>query len=299
MQIHRLFGIVYILMDRKSVTAQELATYFEVSKRTILRDVETLSVAGIPIYTLKGKGGGISILDNFVLNKATINEDEQMQILTSLQSLAITEQIDTSSIITKLGTLFAKADTKWLEVDFSRWGKGNADKEKFEILKQAIIKKKEIDFVYIGMSGDISRRKVYPLKLVFKSKEWYVQAFCLKQNDYRTFKINRMQEIKNMGKEFIGQEFMPPSIDNADVVAKLIHLELHFSAEMAYRIYDEFDAMEIKKNRDGTFMIIVDLPEDGWLYGFLLSFGGNVKIIAPQRVKEELTKEIEKMYLSK
>ena len=142
MQIHRLFEIVYILMDRKSVTAQELATHFEVSKRTILRDVETLSVAGIPIYTSRGKGGGISILDNFVLNKATINADEQVQILTSLQSLAITEQIDTNSIIAKLGTLFAKADTKWLEVDFSRWGKGKADKEKFEILKQAIIDRK-------------------------------------------------------------------------------------------------------------------------------------------------------------
>jgi len=299
MQIHRLFEIVYILMDRKSVTAQELATHFEVSKRTILRDAETLSVAGIPIYTSKGKGGGISILDNFVLNKATINEEEQIQILTSLQSLAVTEQIDTSGIIAKLGTLFAKADTKWLEVDFSRWGKDEADKEKFEMLKQAIIKKKEIAFVYIGMSGNSGKRKVYPLKLVFKSKEWYVQAFCLKRNDYRTFKINRMQEIKSTGKEFSGQEFIPPPIDNADVVAKLIHLELQFSAETAYRIYDEFDATEIKKNKDGTFMVTVDLPEDGWLYGFLLSFGGNVKIIAPRRVKEELTKEIRKMYSSK
>jgi len=258
-----------------------------------------LLVAGIPIYTSKGKGGGISILDNFVLNKVTINEAEQVQILTSLQSLAVTEQIDTSGIIAKLGTLFAKTDTKWLEVDFSRWGKGKADKEKFEMLKQAIIKRKEIDFVYISIGGDISKRKVCPLKLIFKSKEWYLQAFCLKQKDYRIFKINRMQEIKNTDKEFIGQGFMPPPIDNTDVAIKLTHLELQFPIKMAYRVYDEFDATEIKKNKDGTFMVTVDLPEDGWLYGFLLSFGRNVKIIAPQRVKEELTKEIGKMYSSK
>jgi len=297
MQIHRLFEIVYILMERKSVTAQELATHFEVSKRTILRDVETLSIAGIPIYTSKGKGGGISILDKFVLNKATINEEEQVQILTSLQSLAVTEQIDTSSIIAKLETLFAKTDTKWLEVDFSRWGKGKADKEKFEILKQAITKMQEITFVYIGMSGESSRRKVYPLKLVFKSKAWYVQAFCRKQKDYRTFKINRMQEIKNTDKAFIGQAFTPPPIDHADMPTKLTHLELQFPAEMAYRIYDEFDMTEIKKNSAGTFEVAVDLPEDGWLYGFLLSFAGNVTIIAPQSVKDELAKKIVEMYL--
>jgi len=297
MQIYRLFEIVYILMDRKSVTAQELATYFEVSKRTILRDIETLLIVGIPIYTSRGKGGGISILPHFVLNKATLNEDEQVQILTSLQSLAVTNQIDTSNIITKLETLFARTDTKWLEVDFSRWGKDKADKEKFEILKQAITKMKEITFVYIGMSGKSSGRKVYPLKLVFKSKAWYVQAFCQKQKDYRTFKINRMQEIKHTDNAFSRQEFTPPPIDNTDMPTQLIHLELQFPTEMAYRIYDEFDATEIKQNSDGTFRVAVDLPEDGWLYGFLLSFAGNVKIIAPQSVQEELTKMITEMYL--
>lgn len=253
MQIHRLFETVYILMERKSITAQELATHFEVSKRTILRDVEALSIAGIPVYTSRGKGGGISLLDNFVLN------------------------------------------TRWLGVDFSRWGKGKEDQEKFEMLKQAIIKRRVIAFVYVGTSGDITRREVYPLRLVFKSKAWYIQAFCSCKQDYRTFKANRIQRLEILEKTFVGNEFTLPLIESEDTSAKLIHLKLQFPMEMAYRIYDEFDMSEVKKNGDDSFTVTVDLPEDGWLYSFLLSFGGAVKIISPQKVKAELIKRVEKM----
>lgn len=117
MQINRLFEIVYILLDKKNITANELAEHFEVSKRTILRDIETLTIAGIPIYTTKGKGGGISILDNFVLNKTAVSEEEQNQILIALQSLASTQHMDTDGIISRLGALFRKRiphGLKWI-----------------------------------------------------------------------------------------------------------------------------------------------------------------------------------------
>jgi Predicted transcriptional regulator len=130
MQVNRLFEIVYILLEKKKVTANELAEHFEVSKRTILRDIDALTIAGIPIYTSKGKGGGISILDNFVLNKTTISDEEQSEILMSLQSLAATKYLDDSKILSKLETLFQKTDTNWIEVDFSRWNSIERDKRK-------------------------------------------------------------------------------------------------------------------------------------------------------------------------
>lgn len=169
MQINRLFEIVYILLDKKNITANELAEHFEVSKRTILRDIETLTIAGIPIYTTKGKGGGISILDNFVLNKTAVSEEEQNQILIALQSLASTQHMDTDGIISRLGALFRKTDTSWIEVDFSRWGSTNPDKEKFEMIKRAVINKLPLSFSYPGSNGELTSRTVYPLKLVFKS----------------------------------------------------------------------------------------------------------------------------------
>ena len=114
MQINRLFEIVYILLDKKNITANELAEHFEVSKRTILRDIETLTIAGIPIYTTKGKGGGISILDNFVLNKTAVSEEEQNQILIALQSLASTQHMDTDGIISRLGAFMIMSRTKFV-----------------------------------------------------------------------------------------------------------------------------------------------------------------------------------------
>ncbi len=296
MQIHRLFEIIYILLDKKSITANELAAYFEVSKRTILRDIETLTIAGIPIYATRGKGGGISILDNFILNKAAISDEEQNQILLALQSLASTQHIHTDHILSKLGTLFAKTDTNWIEVDFSRWGNSEADKEKFEMLKNAIIKKHSISFLYSSSYGEITNRTVYPLKLLFKSASWYVQAYCLQKNDYRTFKINRMFQIKILEESFIGQNFVPPPV-NAEGASSpaLIHLTLNFSAEIAYRIYDEFDEKDISKNEDGSFTVIKDLPNDYWLLGFLLSFGTAVRVIEPQSIKENLRKQAEEI----
>lgn len=300
MQINRLFEIIYILLDKKSVTANELAEHFEVSKRTILRDIETLSIAGIPIYTSKGKGGGISILDNFVLNKTTISDDEQNQILIALQSLASTQHIDTDSILSKLSSLFQKTETSWIEVDFSRWGNTSQDSKKFDLLKNAIIKKLPVSFFYPSSYGETTSRTVYPLKLVFKSKAWYIQAYCLSKKDYRTFKVNRILQAEILPESFAGRDYTPPPIDTDQYQSpSLVSLNLLFSSEAAYRVYDEFDTCNVHKNNDGTFTVTIDMPNDYWLYGFLLSFGTAVRVIEPQSVKEILLSQIyalEKFY---
>ena len=296
MQINRLFEIVYILLDKKSVTANELAAHFEVSKRTVLRDIETLTIAGVPIYTTKGKGGGISILDNFILNKTTVTEEEQNQILIALQSLGAAKNMEVNNILSKLAALFQKTDTKWIEVDFSRWGNTQPDKEKFELLKNAVIEKLPVSFTYPSSYGEITERTIYPLKLIFKSKAWYVQAYCLSRQDYRTFKISRMLEIEVLTESFYKQQFKPPAIEEEESVPEsLIHLELLFSCESAFRVYDEFDANNIHKNEDGSFTVMIDLPNDYWLYGFLLSFGTAVKVIEPQQVQDNLLNQIEEI----
>lgn len=296
MQINRLFEIVYLLLDKKRMTANELAEHFEVSKRTILRDIETLTTAGIPIYTSQGKGGGVSILDNYVFNKAAISDEEQNQILFALQSMASTQHIDVNNVLSKLSSLFDKTDTSWIEVDFSRWGNIEPDKERFEKLKRAILKKQAISFTYPSSYGEITDRTVYPLKLVFKSKAWYLQAYCLRKHDYRTFKISRMLSVKIMVENFIDKHFSPPPIDTSDASSSaLIHLEMRFSSYVAYRIYDEFDMKNVVKNDDGSFSVTIDLPDDYWLYGFLLSVGTAVQVIKPQSVKDNLLTQIEEL----
>lgn len=302
MQINRLFEIVYILLNQKMTTAKELAEHFEVSSRTILRDIETLSQAGIPIYTTPGKGGGISILDNFILNKTAISDEEQNHILFALQSLGSAEHMEISNVLSKLRLLFDKTDTNWIEVDFSRWGNTVPDKEKFELLKHAIIKKQVISFTYPNSYGEITDRTACPLKLVFKSKAWYLQAYCRLREDYRTFKINRILSLAVLPDSFAGQELTPPPIVlYGSSLSGLVHLTLNFSRHAAYRVYDEFDMQSVTQNKDGTFTVTVDLPDDNWLYGFLLSFGSSVHVIEPESVKDRLRKEVEslKTFLTK
>lgn len=298
-QINRLFEIVYILLDKKKVTASDLAEHFEVSKRTILRDLDTLSMAGIPIYTSKGRGGGIAILDNFVLNKTAVTEEEQNQILIALQSLSGTQQFDAGETISRLGAFFQKTDTSWIEVDFSRWGYTKSDKEQFELMKNAVIRQNAIRFSYPDMNGVFHERTVYPLKLVFKSSAWYLQGYCLYKQDYRMFKIGRMQAPILTGESFDRREYAVPPVD-AEGNAPMTELKLHFRAETGYRIFDEFDAKSITKQEDGSFIVCDSMCVDDWFFSLLLSFGSMVTVLGPESVRKrmpELFEEMKKNYL--
>jgi predicted DNA-binding transcriptional regulator YafY len=289
MQINRLFGIVYYLLGKGAATAAELAKHFEVSERTILRDVDTLSAAGIPVYTSQGKGGGIALMEHYVLNKAAISDEEQNQILLALQSLPATGQTDTGQILAKLRSLFNKIDTDWIEVDFSGWGNRKHEKERFETLKQAILKRQAVRFVYSGSNGATTERSVYPFKLVFKSKAWYLQGYCLSKQDFRTFKIIRMSAVETTPETFADREMRPPSIEANETLSRSsVRMQMTFLPQAAYRVCDEFDEDYVTKREDGSLFVEIDLPEDDWLYGFLLSYGTSVRVLEPQSVKDRL-----------
>jgi predicted DNA-binding transcriptional regulator YafY len=298
MQIQRLFEIVYLLLNKKKMTASELAAHFEVSRRTILRDIETLSLAGIPVYTTRGKGGGIFLLEDFVLNKATLTSEEQKQILFGLQSLTATKTLDTEPILSKLNSLFANQEAEWIEVDFSSWGNPEVDQARFSLIKMAILKRQVLMFRYISRYQQTERR-VCPIKLIFRAKTWYVKAYCLGKKDYRLFKLTRMQEVALSSEQFQLEE-LPSEIVAPATSPVLVSLTLAFTEEIAYRLYDEFDSRKIQKCADGSFILKTQLPHDQWLYGYLLSFGKDVKVLEPLEVKQNLLQEvkaIQKSYL--
>ncbi|MDF2608191.1 MAG: putative transcriptional regulator, partial [Bacillales bacterium] len=224
-----------------------------------------------PIYTNQGKGGGIKLLDNFVLNKSILSENEQNEILASLQSLNVIKYPNIDNTLSKLSSIFKKDNYKWIEVDFSNWGSSENEKEKFNTLKKAIMDNNVIMFKYYNSHGEKSNRKVEPMKLIFKAKSWYLQGFCLSKKVYRTFKITRMFNI-----QITEEIFVIKSLD-----------KLH------YRLYDEFDEKAIEKNKDGSFNVTTFLPEDDWTYGYILSFATNVEVIEPERVREIIIRKLE------
>lgn len=148
MQESRLFKIVYHLLDKGQATAPELAEKFEVSVRTIYRDLDALSGAGIPIYTESGRNGGIRLMSDFVLDRAVLSEEEKQEILTAIQSINFTKNISSSQILQKLSAIFNLNMENWIEVDFSRWGDKGTDNEKFELLKSAVIHQKCVKIRY-------------------------------------------------------------------------------------------------------------------------------------------------------
>ncbi len=292
MQESRLFKIVYYLLDKGQAKAPELAKKFEVSVRTIYRDIDVLSGAGIPIYTETGRNGGIRLMNGFVLNKAVLSKEEQQEILMSLQSINTIQNIEKSQTLQKLSAIFNLNSENWFEVDFSRWGNKEADNKKFELLKMAIIHHKSIKIRYAS-SYEISQRIVQPCKLVYKAMAWYLKAFCTEKKDWRIFKLNRILDLKILDESFPYRKF-PKPIDSYDVEYKKI--TLRFPKEMSYRVYDEFDVTQIKQQKNGDLIVSAKIPENTWIIGFLLSFGTQVEILSPIYLKEVIAEQAKLIY---
>lgn len=247
MQINRLFEIVYLLLEKNTITAKELAEHFSVSTRTIYRDIDILSTASIPIYTNKGKGGGIALLDNFVLDKSLLSDEEQNQILFALQSLEKLAPNEENKILDKVGMLFSKQATEWIAIDFSNWGEDTSQNIKFNQIKEAILKKQVLEIIYYNSYGKESKRKIEPLQIYFKDKSWYLKAYCREKKEYRLFKISRIKEIFVLGENL--KRELPIIEPKEERKPKIISLTLEISKKMPYRVYDEFDKKNIKKKK--------------------------------------------------
>ena len=260
MRENRLSEIIQYLLDRGWATAPELAEEFEVSVRTIYRDIDALYESGIPIYTEAGRNGGIYLAGDFALEQEVLSEE------------------DTEN---------------WLEVDFSGWGSKQGENEKFELLKLAVIHHRSVRIEYAGEDGAVSERIIYPLKMAYREKVWYVRAYCEQEQDYRAFRLTRIIDW-----EFLDESFSGYSIPEEKETPQQNHnlIKLRFPKEMAYRVYDEFDQSEIRQQANGDFIVLAPMPEDARLMGFLLSFGTKVDVLAPAQIKYMLAEQARFIY---
>ena len=295
MQESRLFKIVYHLLDKGQATAPELAEKFEVSVRTIYRDIDALSGAGVPIYAEAGRNGGIHLMNDFVLDKTVLSEEEKQEILTALQSINSMNNIGNNQTLQKLSAIFNMSSENWLEVDFSRWGNNGTDNEKFELLKSAIIHQKCVKITYANSYGTISERIIKPLKMSYKSMSWYLKAYCTEKQDYRIFKLTRIIDLEMLTDSFCKSYF--PELDEDETLGQAYNtIVLRFPKNISYRVYDEFDKTKVSKKENGDLIVSVEMPEDEWLIGYLLSFGTQVDIIEPAYLKDIVAEQAKKIY---
>lgn len=293
MRESRLFRIVYYLLQNRKATAPELAQKFEVSIRTIYRDIDSISSAGIPVYATQGKGGGISILNDYTLDKSLFSEQEQEQMLTALQGMVATTEENSNELLTKLSGLFQINSTNWIEVDFSDWAHRTQQQDTFNIIKEAIFQKRVISFCYFSGKGNKEKRNVRPIRLVFKSKSWYLYSFCLLRNDYRFFKLTRIKELEMLSETFT-QDFTPTKIEKQIQVENTVAVKLKFARQAAFRVYDEFTD-SITEDSQGNLYVQIDLPDNEVLYSYVMSFSDSVEIIEPQSIRAQMKKRLHKM----
>ena len=221
-----------------------------------------------------------------------LSDKEKEDIIIALKSVSIVDHHN-SETLSKLSVIFNKKSEDWLEVDFSRWGNKTQDNTMFQKLKEAIIAHKMQCIVYANTRGEVIERVICPLKMVYKSKNWYVKAFCMNKSDFRIFKLTRIIQAKDIEKNFNPMEF--PEEEQKEMKVNCENVVMRFPKALAYRIYDEFDVDEINQDDNGDFIVSTTMPIDEWLMSYLLSFGSKVCILEPKYLKNIVYNEAKKI----
>lgn len=304
MKINRLTEIILILLNKKKITAKELSDKFQVSTRTIYRDIETLSLSGVPVYMSKGKNGGISLLEDFSINKTLLSDNDKESITLALKALSTIEYPDINSVIDKVGFINSTHHhDNWVDIDLSRWGSKTYEDDKFDKIKYAILNDKLVEFSYVNSLSNISKRIIEPIKLIYKGQSWYLYGYCRLRKDFRLFRISRIKDFEvnkeNFAKWNLKKQEMnclKKQVTNKDEnkAFNTVKVKLEVKKEALYRVFDEFDKESIIEDEDGNYQVTMEYPENEWLYGYILSFGAYAKVIEPLHIKNIIIEKMEK-----
>lgn len=306
MQTEILFELTYIILERKIVTAGEMAEHFGVSTRTIYRWVDALNLAGVPVVTTKGKGGGIQLAEKYALDKAVLTEDEKLEILSSVQALqALSGGAGSGAAshgaIAKLKAITsAKAD--WIKVDFAAWNpEQNEIKETFKNLKWAILNRRQVSFEYFSGSSEYSKRQVDSWKIIFRGQSWYLYGFCKIRNSPRYFKLSRMRNLQILKDEILMEEKDFPEEQqsegagyNGDKITSFIQLKIRVIDSEVYRVLDEYKVDSIEETGEKSKILTLSVPDMYWIKNWILSFGASMQVLEPEKLRVEIQEEIRK-----
>ena len=289
MKIDRLIGILSILLQKKKTTALELAERFEVSRRTINRDIENLCKAGIPIQTSQGAGGGISIMEGFAMERTLLTSKDMKMILAGLRSLdSVSGSHYYGQLMEKIkpGSSDIVTGSDAILIDLSSWNK-DAIAPKVSFIQDAIEERTMLAFDYYAPSGD-SHREIEPYYLIFKWSSWYVYGFCLMRHDFRMFKLNRMSEIRCMERHFEMRNVQAPNLSIGSLYPPAIKVKAIVEAKMKWRLIEEFGPDCFTVREDGRLLFSGFYSDEDGLLAWILTFGDQMKLLEPDWMKEKL-----------
>ncbi len=293
MKIERLLGIITILLRNDKITAPELARRFEVSRRTINRDIEDICKAGIPIVATQGYGGGLSIADGYKLDKTVLTKAELQDMLAGLRGMDSVSKGSLAGLLEKLSDKGARIVAEDIIIIDLASHYQTSLSQKIALIKEAILTKHVLSFQYYYGKGE-ARRSIEPYRLVFKWSSWYVFGFCLDRQDYRLFKLNRLWDLQAGENTFIPREFSPEqlSFENHFIEGK-IHLKALFEASEKYRLIEEYGIDSYAVMEDGKLLLERDFASYENMREWIFSFGDKVSVLAPKELLEDRRKQAE------
>ena len=298
MKIDRLVSIIMILNNKEKVTAKELSEEFEVSTKTIQRDMEIIAKAGIPIVSYKGHQGGYGIIDGYKVNKSSMTGDESNLLKKLLVGInKCYENKEATALINKLEVInpekYSSLNDR-LIIDFSTWGKSKELTDEMNIIDEAVKNKNPIEFDYINGSGEKTSRQIDPYKIIFKSLAWYVYGFCNLKNEMRVFKVNRMENIKVRNENFIYNEKLMDDLFIEKEIEK-IQVTIKIPSKMKEMIKEGFPEHKLIEEKDGFIIAIIKVPSGKWIEGMILSFGDCIEVLTPLDLRKSIKEKINNM----
>lgn len=288
MKIDRLIGIITILLQQDKITAPELAERFEVSRRTINRDIEDICKAGIPLITHQGYGGGISIADGYKIDKSLFTEDELQTILAGLKGIdTVSRASNQAKLLDKFSSKEHRVSPKdTIIIDLASHYQIPLT-QKIEAIKQAISTQNIITFQYYYQRGE-QRRKVEPYHLVFKWSAWYVFAYCLDRMDYRLFKLNRLWDLELTEESYLPRTVPPAKLNLENYfTTNKIHLKALFSPAAKYRLIEEYGIDSFSARENGELLLEQDFASYENMREWVFSFGDLVRILEPADLRDD------------
>lgn len=291
MRLHRLLGILSILLSRETIPAKTLSDKFQVSLRTIYRDIKAIEEAGIPLYAVPGNGGGIGIVKEYKLNKTALTSDEMNYLMAGISGLkTITDTETLQILLTKLSPpgSYLAVDSDLL-IDFSAWNINATEalRQKINLIRMSILGKSYLQIEYLS-SHRKSNVNIAPYKIVFKSAAWYLFGRKKDSSEFRFYKINRIVKMEILNEQFIPVNTEVPTDWSDDFVNDSGEkITLSFDQSIEYQILDIFGKDNYERGKNNCVIVTFHCANRDWLIHFLLGFGLNVDIINPPSLKKE------------
>ena len=292
-----------ILLEKKRFSAYDLAEKFEVSKRTIYRDLQAINMAGIPILSVPGSNGGYEIMPDYKIDKSFFKENDLSIILMSLSNLSnITNNKDIMQTLSRLKALIPSNEStnehNSIAIDITPWMNSNKLLIRNKDLSQEAIKNAKIlSFSYLNLKCNLTHREIEPYQLLLKNNEWYIYGYCLVKNDYRIFKISRIIDLKILEQTFLPRDFVAPTLDpSPNIQLKKIDITIKFHHSLLERILDFTNYNDIKKSDSDYYITTISIYDNDYYYNMILGFGDKCECLSPKKVRNKIQEKINKLY---